>query len=348
MKYRTIPGTNLSVSTVGFGLWTITTSWWGVDGEAMGPALLRKAYESGVTFFDTADAYGDGRGETLLAEALGEVRGKIVIGTKFGYDFYNNTDRAGQRERPQDFSPKFVRFACEQSLKRLDTDCIDIYQIHNPRMTTVQNDELFATLEDLKRQGKIRHYAAALGPANGWEAEGLALTRNRDISTLQIIYNIFEQDPGRRLIEASEREGVGVIIRVPHSSGLLEGKYTLETKFELPDHRAHRPREWLIEGLQKLDKLSFLTEGTGRTISDAAIQFCLESPNVVSVLPNIYNEEQLEEFVAGADVAPLTAEEFARIAAMYPENFGVERLVEKALSTQHSALSTQRSGKHAE
>ncbi len=327
MQYRTIPNTDLSLSVVGIGLWTITTTWWGVDGDATGVDLLRKAYERGITFFDTADTYGDGKGETLLAEALGDVRDKIVIGTKFGYDFYNNADRQGQRERPQDFSPKFVRFACEQSLKRLATDHIDIYQIHNPRMPAVQNDELFATLEELKREGKIRHYAAALGPANGWEAEGLALTRNRDIATLQIIYNIFEQDPGRRLIEAAERDSVGVMIRVPHSSGLLEGKYTLETKFELPDHRAHRPREWLIEGLQKLGKLGFLTEGTGRTIGQAAIQFCLESPNVVSVLPNIYNEEQLDEFAAGADVAPLTAEEFARIAAMYPDNFGVERMV---------------------
>jgi len=327
MQYRTIPGTDLSVSTVGFGLWTVTTGWWGVDGDATGLDLLRKAYDLGVTFFDTADTYGDGKGETLLAKALGDVRDKIVIGTKFGYDFYNNADRAGQRERPQDFSPKFVRFACEQSLKRLGTDHIDIYQIHNPRMTTVQNDELFATLDDLKREGKIRHYAAALGPANGWEAEGLALTRNRDITTLQIIYNIFEQDPGRRLIESSEREGGGVFIRVPHSSGLLEGKYTIETKFELPDHRAHRPREWLIEGLQKLEKLGFLTEGTGRTIGQAAIQYCLESPNVVSVLPNIYNAEQLEEFAAGADASPLTTEELGRIAEMYPDNFGVERLV---------------------
>jgi aryl-alcohol dehydrogenase-like predicted oxidoreductase len=327
MQYRTIPATDLSLSVVGFGLWTITTTWWGVDSDATGVDLLRGAYERGVTFFDTADTYGDGKGETMLAEALGDVRDKIVIGTKFGYDFYNNADRQGQRERPQDFSPKFVHFACEESLKRLRTDHIDIYQIHNPRMPTVQNDELFATLEELKREGKIRHYAAALGPANGWEAEGLALTRNRDITTLQIIYNIFEQDPGRRLIEAAERDGVGVMIRVPHSSGLLEGKYTLETKFELPDHRAHRPREWLIEGLQKLGKLGFLTEGTGRTIGQAAIQYCLESPNVVSVLPNIYNKGQLEEFAAGADVAPLTPEEFAKIAAMYPDNFGVGRMV---------------------
>ena len=333
MKYRTIPNTDLSLSTVGFGVWTVATKWWGAESDDTGIGLMRSAFDKGVTFFDTADVYGDGKGETMLAEGLGDVRDKIVIGTKFGYDFYNDPDRGGQRERPQDFSPKFVRFACEESLRRLNTDHIDIWQMHNPRLPTVQNDELFATLEDLKREGKIRHYAAALGPANGWEAEGLALCKNRKIATLQVIYNIFEQAPGRRLIEACDRDGVGAIIRVPHSSGLLEGKYTLDTTFPKSDHRSHRPREWLIEGLQKLDKISFLTEGTGRTIAQAAIQYCLESPNVVSVLPNIYDADQLEEFAAGADVPPLTTDEFARIAEMYPDNFGVERLVEEQLKS---------------
>jgi aryl-alcohol dehydrogenase-like predicted oxidoreductase len=331
MKYRTLPNTDLSLSTVGFGLWTVSTTWWGISDDSTGIDLMRRAFDLGITFYDTADTYGEGKGETLLADALGDRRDKIVIGTKFGYDFYNNTDRRGQQERPQDFRPEFIRFACEQSLKRLGTDYIDIYQAHNPRMPAVMDDDIFATLEDLKSEGKIRHYAAALGPANGWEAEGLALARDRRIAALQIIYNMFEQEPGRPLIEASEQNGVGVLIRVPHSSGLLEGKYTLDTTFEKGDHRAHRPREWLIEGLQKLDRVSFLTDGTGRTIAQAAIQYCLESPNVVSVLPNVYNEEQLVEFAEGADVAPLTAEEFARVAEMYPDNFGVERLMEPAL-----------------
>ena len=144
---------------------------------------------------------------------------------------------------------------------------------------------------------------------------------------------MLEQAPGRRLIEACEHDRVAAIIRVPHSSGLLEGRYTLDTTFPPNDHRSHRPREWLIEGLQKLDKVKFLAEGTGRTIGQAAIQYCLESPNTVSILPNIYNAEQLDEFATGADVPPLTADEFARIAEMYPDNFGVERLVKEQLKS---------------
>ena len=118
MKYRNLGNTGIQVSAVGFGLWTVSTGWWGIDDERHGLDLLRKAYDSGVTFFDTADTYGQGKGETMLADALGDVRDRIVIATKFGYDFYNNTnERDGHKELPQDFSPKHIRFAVEQSLE---------------------------------------------------------------------------------------------------------------------------------------------------------------------------------------------------------------------------------------
>ncbi|MCH7809359.1 MAG: aldo/keto reductase [Chloroflexi bacterium] len=325
MQYRELGNTGLKISTVGFGLWTVTTTWWGITDDAVGIGLLRRAHELGVNFFDTADTYGGGKGETLLAEALGQKRDEIIIATKFGYDWYNNPSRRGQQERPHDWSPDFVRFACEESLKRLDTDYIDFYQMHNPRMTAIESDELIATLEDLKSAGKIRHYGATLGPAIGWEAEGLAVIRDRNIAGLQQIYNLLEQEPGRRLTEACEAKGVGVISRVTHSSGLLEGKYTLDTKFDKTDHRSHRKREWLVEGLQKVDQLAFLTEGTGRTIGQAALQWLLASPAIASTLPNIYNEEQLVEFAEAADVPPLTEDELARVQQLYDGNFGLTR-----------------------
>lgn len=324
MKYRKIADGDLEVSTVGFGLWTVSTTWWGITDDHVGVELMRKAYDLGITFYDTADTYGNGKGETMLAEALGDVRDQIVIGTKFGYDFYQHgQNRDGHKELPQDFSPKFVRYAAEQSLKRLDTDCIDIYQLHNPRMAAIESDELFATLEDLKSEGKIRHYGPALGPAIGWEYEGLATIRDRPIEVMQIIHNMFEQDPGRSLIGAAEVKGVSVFTRVPHSSGLLEGKYTKDTTFDASDHRSHRPKEWLSEGLKKLESVGFLTDATGRTIGQAAIQFTLASPACASVLPNIYNVDQLEEFAAAADVTPLNEDELARIAELYERNFGV-------------------------
>lgn len=328
MQYRKIAGGDIEVSTVGFGVWTISTTWWGITDDKLGRDLLRRAYDLGITFIDTADTYGNGKGESMVADALRDVRKKIVIATKFGYDFYKHGgERDGHKELPHDFSPKFVRYALEQSLQRLRTDYIDIYQLHNPRMTAIESDELFATLEDMKAEGKIRHYGPALGPAIGWEEEGLAAVRTRNIEVMQIIHNMFEQDPGRSLIAAAEKKGVSVFTRVPHSSGLLEGKYTKDTTFSPSDHRSHRPREWLTEGLKKLESVSFLTEGTGRTIGQAAIQWILASPACVSVLPNIYNHEQLEEFAAAPDTPELTEGELARIAELYEQNFGVERAV---------------------
>ncbi len=325
MQYRKLGKTDIEVSTVGFGVWTVGTTWWGITDEAYGIDLLRKAYDLGITFFDTADTYGSGFGEEIVAKALGDVRDKVVIATKFGYDFYNHTrERPGHQELPQDFSPKHVRFAVEQSLRRLQTDVIDHYQLHNPRMWAIDSDELFDTLEELKREGKIRSYGVALGPAIGWEEEGVRALETRPIDSLQIIHNLLEQDPGRRFIALAEEKGVGILTRVPHSSGLLEGKYTEETTFSENDHRSHRPREWLTTGLKKLEQLSFLTEGTGRTIGQAAIQFILASPAAASVLPNIYDEDQLHEFAAASDTPPLTQEELDRIADLYEHNFYLE------------------------
>lgn len=332
MKYRNLPNTDLALSAVGFGVWTVSTTWWGIDDDAYAVDLLRKAYDLGVTFFDTADTYGNGKGETIVADALGNVRDKIVIATKFGYDIYNNPDRReGQRELPQDFSTRHVRFALEQSLKRLGTDYIDIYLLHNPRLWAIESDELFDLLDEFKREGKVRHYGVALGPAIGWEAEGTAVLRDRKIEVLHHIYNLLEQDPGRGFMETAEQKGVGCLVRVPHSSGMLEGKYTADTTFDPSDHRSHRPKEWLTNGLKKIEQLRFLHEDTGRTIGQAAIQYILDSwPCVTSVLPNIYDAEQLKEFAEASDAPSLTTEEIARVNALYESNFGLPRAQEAA------------------
>jgi aryl-alcohol dehydrogenase-like predicted oxidoreductase len=326
MQYRTLPNTDLAVSTVGFGLWTVSTTWWGIEDDALAIGLLRQSYDLGVTFYDTADTYGNGKGETILADALAGVRDKIVIGTKFGYDFQNYGDkREGQREIPQDFSVRHLNAALEDSLRRLRTGYVDVYLLHNPRLWAIESDELFEALEGLKRSGKIRHYGVTMGPAIGWEREGVAALQQRDITAFQMIHNLLEQDPGRRFLEAAEERDAAVMVRVPHSSGMLEGKYGANTTFAPGDHRSHRPKEWLTDGLQKLEQLRFLHEGTGRTIGQAAIQYLLAQPRIVSVLPNIYDSEQLREFAEAPDTPPLTAEEVARVDRLYDNNFGLPR-----------------------
>ncbi|HZO89189.1 MAG TPA: aldo/keto reductase [Chthonomonadaceae bacterium] len=330
MKYRALGDTGLNVSAVGFGVWTVATTMWGISDDAFATELLRRAFDLGITFYDTADVYGDGKGETLLADALGPQREQIVIATKFGYDFYNHPGvQPGQRERPQDWAPEYVRQACERSLQRLRTDRIDLYQLHNPRIDALRRDDLFATLESLKAEGKIRAYGAALGPALKPERqieEGAFCITHRH-APVQIIYNLLEQVLGESLCPLARTHRVPILVRVPHSSGLLEGNYTEETQFEPNDHRSFRMttdemrRKWLLAGLKKVERLRFLTHNTGRTLGQAAIQFLLSEPSIASVLPNIYDARQLEEFAAAPDTPALTPGELAQVAELYQHDF---------------------------
>jgi len=330
MRYRYLGRTDIAVSEVGFGVWTVSTGWWGEVDDARSVRLLREARDRGINYFDTADTYGSGKGETLLAEAFGGMRDDVVISTKIGYDFYNHTARRGQQERPQVWSADFIRFALEQSLKRLGTDYIDFLQLHNTKMDAVEDDELFALMQEFEEEGKIRAYGLALGPKIGWLEEGVKAMRERQIDGVQMIYNLLEQDPGRGLIEAARETDTSLIVRVPHSSGMLEGHYDENTTFAKNDHRRHRPKEWLTTGLKKVEQLSFLTESGERTLGQAALKFVLASPEIVSTLPNIYGEEQIEEFAVAPDVPDLTSEELARIAELYESNFGLD--VQSAIS----------------
>lgn len=326
MKYRTYPKSDVKVSEVGFGLWTTATSWWGEMTDDQADAMLREAFDLGITLFDAADTYGNGRSEEQLARAFGDRREQVVYATKFGYDIYGHGDeRRGQNEIPHDFSPKFVRYALEQSLRRLQTDCIDIYQMHNARMGQVDDDALYELLESFKAEGKIRMYGIALGPAIGWLYEGVDAVEKRNIASLQIIWNVLEQFPGNDQIAAANNidADTGYMIRVPHASGMLEGHYTADTVFEPNDHRRHRPKSWLTNGVQKIETLRFL-ENSQRTLGQAAISWLLAEPRVISVLPNIYDREQLREFAAASDQPPLTADEMARIAQLYARNFDIE------------------------
>lgn len=343
MKYRTYPNSDVTVSEVGFGLWTTATGWWGNKSDDDAVQMLQKAHDLGITFYDAADTYGNGRSEEQLAKAFRDKREKVVYATKFGYDFYNNAEkRRGQFELPHDFSPVFVRKALEESLRRLETDYIDIYQMHNARMAQVEDDALWDLLESFKREGKIRMYGVALGPAIGWLYEGVDAVKDRNCPSLQIIWNILEQFPGNEQIKAAydAKADTGYMIRVPHSSGMLEGHYTADTVFPENDHRRHRPRSWLTNGVKKVEQLRFL-ETAGRTLGQAAIQWLLAEPRVMTVLPNIYDDAQLVEFAKATDTPMLTQDELKRIEQLYLDNFGIEEEPMAFKGTMH------REGAHA-
>jgi aryl-alcohol dehydrogenase-like predicted oxidoreductase len=306
---------------------------------------MHKAFDFGVTLFDAADTYGNGLSEELIAKAFPNQRDEIVIATKVGYDFVQHGEARGrgQREIPQDFSPDAIIRATDAALKRLKTDRIDLLQLHNIRMEQVYDDALWKTLQKLKSEGKVRYYGIALGPAIGWLYEGLnsIRERERDLTSVQHIYNMLEQHPGRAFHDAATEAGKDTmfLIRVTHSSGMLEGKYTAETTFPPTDHRSHRPRSWLLNGIKKVEQLRFL-ENSKRTLGQAALQWLLADNRVASTLPNIYNEEQLVEFAKAPDIPPLTSDDMAKIEELYSDNFGIEEEPPKFKGTMELSKET--------
>ena len=335
MRYRNFPSTEVRVSEVGFGTWTLSTGWWGdkTDDEAV--SMMRTALDDhGVTFFDAADAYGNGRAERQIAEAFRGRRDEIVIGTKIGYDIYDEAaqaNRRGQQELPMRTDRAFLRLAVERCLERLETDVIDVLQIHNAKMEHVRDPELWGTLRDLKAEGKIKAWGAAFGPAIGWLYEAVELVeREPDVNTIQMIWNVLEQHPGTAMIEAARRHAPNCCfnVRVTHASGMLEGRYTADTVFPDNDHRKHRPRSWLVNGVEKVKTLAFLTNERV-VLGQAALKWLLAEPLVVTTLPNIYDAEQLAEFAGASELPDLTVDQIARVHELDAGNFGIEEDVMK-------------------
>ena len=329
MKYRLFPNTDVRVSEVGFGTWTTSTGWWGEKTDTEAVAMMRRALDvHGVNFFDAADAYGNGRAERQIAEAFRGRRSEIVVGTKIGYDIYDEEaqkNRRGQSELPMRTDPAFMRMAVDRCLERLETDYIDVLQIHNAKMEHVRDAELWGTLRDLQREGKIKTWGAAFGPAIGWLYESVELVeREPDINTIQMIWNVLEQHPGTAMVEAARRHAPNCCfnVRVTHASGMLEGKYTEDTVFPENDHRRHRPRSWLVNGVQKVKTLGFLQRGM--TLGQASLKWLLAEPLVVTTLPNVYDDAQLDEFAAASDLPDLSAADMERIEVLDAVNFGID------------------------
>lgn len=323
MKYRKLGKSNIRASEIGFGAWTIGLDWWGKkidDDEAV--KLLKRAYDLGITFYDTADIYGRGRSEKLLARAFKGVN-DVVISTKFGYDIYNN-EQVGHQEMPQRFDEEFVRFALQQSLQRLERDHVDLYSMHNPKMGVIQDDSLFDLLEHLRSEGKITHYGAALGPAIGWKEEGTLVMENRNVTSLQTVYNILEQDPARDFFDIAKSNDVGIMVRVPDASGVLTGKADPNASPSKDDHRGFRKREWIVEALKKVDNMKPFAQSKGWNITELAIKFILSEPTISTVLPTVTAMEDLEMFANISDGNYLDARERQQITEMYNNNFYVQ------------------------
>jgi aryl-alcohol dehydrogenase-like predicted oxidoreductase len=184
---------------------------------------------------------------------------------------------------------------------------------------------VWETLEKLRERGLVRYYGIALGPAIGWQYEGINCIKDRTVTSVQHIYNLLEQHPGAAIQSSATESGKDTmfLIRVPHSSGMLEGHYTADTKFPPNDHRSHRPRGWLLNGVRKVEQLRFL-ERPDRTLGQAALLWLLRDQRIASTLPNIYDDKQLTEFAASSECPQLSDKEMERIAVLYNANFGIQ------------------------
>ncbi|HEX2106542.1 MAG TPA: aldo/keto reductase [Nitrososphaera sp.] len=324
MKYRTLGKSGLKVSEIGFGAWTIALDWWGKkvdDDEAI--RMLKRAYDLGITFYETADLYGKGKSEKLIAQAFKDMRNDVIYSTKWGYDMYN-AEQIGHSELPQKHNSEFLQFALSQSLDRLQTNYLDVYSLHNPKMDAIQNDNLFSSLDTLVKKGIIKSHGVALGPAIGWKDEGLEAVEKRNITCLQTVYNILEQDPARDFMQSAEQRNVGIMVRVPDASGLLTGKVNSNTKFDKNDHRSYRKQEFILEAMQKIEKMRPLANSKGWTITELAIKFILSHRQISVILPTMTNIEEIELFASLSDGKYLNSTEIASMEEMYEKNFYVE------------------------
>jgi aryl-alcohol dehydrogenase-like predicted oxidoreductase len=325
MRYRRFGNSDLVVSEVGFGTWTIASDWWGTADDA--GAMIAAALDAGITFFDAAPVYGkDGAGETVLAPMLASHRDEIVLTTKCGYDISAERQYPGQSERPHDWRPESIRKQCEASLRRLGTDRIDLYQLHNTRIEPILDDDLWAALEALRAEGKVRELGVALGPAIGWVEEGIRAIDDRPIVSLQTVFNVLEQEPGLTFAgrPRAERSEVNLIARVPHASDTLSGKVDRDTVFPAGDHRAHRNRDNMLDNFDKAETLAFLwAPETGRTMGQAAVAGILANLAFTNVLPTVVSAAEVTEYAAASDL-PLTDDEREALDALWARNFDHE------------------------
>ncbi len=324
MHCRNIAGTDLNVSILGFGNFIFGTNWWGEFSDEDGITLQNQSYDNGINFFDTGSGYGNGRAERLLGETIKYAgRDNLVISTKFGYDYYGDIrEQGGQRERKQDFSPKFVQYDLEQSLSRLGIDCIDLYQAHNIKLPQYK-DDLFELMERLKEQGKIRYWGVALGPAIGWREEGIKAFTDHNADTVQTVMNMYEHNPGRQFCEVAQQQGKGaVLVRVPTNSGILDEEFKDDThKFESWDHRKFRDRNWLVYGLKKNEIIKPIANSLGLSIRQLAFKWLAHFPSVASIQPNLLNLNDIEQFKVACDGEPLPQDVVDKIDTLYAVDF---------------------------
>ncbi len=317
MQYRTLGKSGLEISAVSFGAWALGGDF-GTVSDAESKQALASAVDHGVNFFDTADVYGDGRSERILGEFRQSSHTDIIIATKVG--------RRLDPHAAAGYTLENLRTFVERSLNNLRTEALDLLQLHCPPTDVYYMPEVFEALDQLKREGKLKHYGVSVERVE----EGLKAIEYPGVTSVQIIYNVFRQRPAELFFEQARKKGVGVLARLPLSSGLLAGKMSKDTRFEPSDHRSYNRQGEAFDqgetfsgipfelGLECVEQLRTLVP---RDVSMAsfAMRWILMQESVSAVIPGAKRPSQVEENVKAAALEPLEPDTLERIHELYRE-----------------------------
>jgi aryl-alcohol dehydrogenase-like predicted oxidoreductase len=315
MKYRPLGRTGFEVSEVSLGAWQIGGAWGSVpDEDAL--RVVRAALDSGINFIDTADVYGDGRSERFIAQALRDHSGRVFVATKAGRRLSPHTAPGYNREN----LTKFI----DRSLQNLERDVLDLVQLHCPPTEVYYLPEVFGVLASLKQQGKILHYGVSVEKVE----EALIAIEYPDVQTVQIIFNPFRQRPRQILFPLCRERRVGILARLPLSSGLLSGKIRRDSQFAPDDHRSFNrngeqfdkgetfsgiPLEAGLDAVEEIRKLV----PEGMTMANFALRWILDEPAVSGVIPGARNEQQVRQNASASDLPPLTQAQREAVNSIY-------------------------------
>ncbi len=317
MRYRTLGNTGLEVSEIGFGALGIggvssDIASYGPTDDRESLAALERAFADGITFYDTSPDYGNGRSEELIGRAFRGKRDDVVIASKVGFvSLSRPNDQVAIRES---LAAVNIRQTLEGTLRRLQTDYLDLLQLHSPPLEILRDmPEIFSTLEGLRQDGKIRAWGISLRSP----ADGVAAVSEFSAPVLQVNFNMIDQralDIG--LLDLAREKNVGVITRTPFSYGFLTGKYA-DAKFDPRDHRSQQPPERLEKWAAAPRLFQPFNNDKERTLAQLALQFCLASSSVSTVIPGMMRPAEVDENSRALEVEPLGAEEFTAIREVY-------------------------------
>ena len=326
MERRKFGNTSLEVSAISLGCWIFGVDWWGHYTDERSARTLQFSYDQGITFFDNGDAYGNGRAETVFGNLL---KNRPVAATRSRSAASSATTSTttpakpgATSERKQDFSPKFMRFSPGKIAQRLGTDYIDLYMAHNIKLPQFR-DDLFAELEKVKDEGKIKVWGVSLGPAIGWREEGVKAIIEHGAKAVQTVYNMFEQNPGREFCETAVANHAGVLARVHDNSSILKDIVKIDTTIGENDHRKFRDQAWKIYGLKKLELVRHYATDHGMTVHQLACKWLLQQPGLTSITGTLLNEHEIQEAAESVDKPNLSMQELRQIAEDYARDWGL-------------------------